>query len=66
MNNYTFKIKMTCYHCVGEVIKAFSIKYVQNIHVSFSEQLVHINSKLPKDEIIKIFYSIGKHPIEIN
>ncbi len=64
MNNYTFKIKMTSYYCVSEVIKAFAIKYVQNIHVSFPEQLVHIKSKLPKDEIIKIFYSIGKHPIE--
>lgn len=63
MNHYKFKVKMSCYNCVGAVIKSLKYKEIQNVNVSFDDQLVYVQSELPKEKIIEMIGVTGKRPI---
>lgn len=54
---------MSCYNCVGTVIKSLNYKEIQNVNVSLDEQLVHVQTNLQKEKIIELIGVTGKRPI---
>lgn len=60
MNSYTFKVKLHCYNCVGDMIKMFSTNNINNVNINFEQQLVNVKTKEPKETILKLINSTGK------
>ena len=60
MNSYTFKVKLHCYNCVGDMIKMFSINNINNVNINFEQQLVNVKTKDSKETILKLINSTGK------
>lgn len=60
MTTYKFKVHMSCYGCVGAVIKALSNGGINGVDVNFHEQIVSVNSEQDSDTILKMIQSIGK------
>jgi copper chaperone len=65
MNTYKFKVHMSCYGCVGAVIKALSNGGINGVDVNFDNQLVSVNSDKTSDYIIELIQSTGKKAIII-
>lgn len=63
---YTFKVKMSCYGCVGAVIKALSNSSVKSVDINFDEQLVYVVTKKPSNDILNIINSTGKKVTLVN
>lgn len=63
VNAYTYKVKMSCYGCVGAVIKALTDAGIKSVDVNFEDQLVYIKSDKKNEEIYKLISSTGKIPI---
>jgi copper chaperone CopZ len=51
---------MSCYGCVGAVIKALTDAGIKSVDVKFEEQLVHVQSDKSKDYIADLIKSSGK------
>lgn len=73
MNNYgnlsnihTFKVKMSCYGCVGAVIKALTDAGIEGVDVNFEDQLVYVKSDKTGDDISKLISATGKIPVLVN
>ena len=60
MNSYTFKVKLHCYNCVGDMIKMFSENKINNVNINFEEQLVHLKTNKTKEMISDLIFSSGK------
>lgn len=60
MNSYTFKVKLHCYNCVGDMIKLFSNNKINNVNINFDEQLVYIKTQKTKEMILDLLISSGK------
>lgn len=60
MNSYTFKVKLHCYNCVGDLIKLFSDNKINNVNINFDEQLVHVKTNQTKETISDLINSNGK------
>ena len=63
MNAYTFKVKMSCYNCVGAVIKALADAGIKSVDVNFENQLVYVKSDKSNQDISQLISSTGKIPI---
>ena len=63
MNAYTFKVKMSCYGCVGAVIKALTDAGVKSVDVNFENQLVYVKSDKSNQDISQLISSTGKIPV---
>jgi copper chaperone CopZ len=66
MNSYTFKVKMSCYGCVGAVIKALTDAGIKGVDVNFEDQLVYVKSDKTGDDISKLILATGKIPVLVN
>lgn len=62
MNSYTFKVKLHCYNCVGDMIKLFSDNKINNVNINFDEQLIHVKTDKTKENISDLIISSGKRP----
>jgi copper chaperone CopZ len=60
MNSYTFKVKLHCYNCVGDMIKLFSDNKINNVNINFDEQLVYVKTNRTKESISDLINSTGK------
>jgi hypothetical protein len=60
MNSYTFKVKLHCYNCVGDMIKLFSENNINNVNINFEEQLIHLKTNKTKEMISDLIISSGK------
>lgn len=60
MNSYTFKVKLHCYNCVGDIIKLFSDNKINNVNINFDEQLVYVKTNRTKESILDLINSSGK------
>lgn len=60
MNTYKFKVHMSCYGCVGAVIKSLSSAGINGVDVNFDEQTVSVNSDKTSDYILNLIQSTGK------
>jgi len=60
MNSYTFKVKLHCYNCVGDIIKLFSDNKINNVNINFDEQLVYVKTNRTKESISDLINSSGK------
>lgn len=63
INAYTYKVKMSCYGCVGAVIKALTDAGIKSVDVNFEQQLVYVKSAKENNDIVKLISSTGKIPI---
>lgn len=66
MNVYTYKVKMSCYGCVGAVIKALTDAGIKSVDVNFEKQLVYVTSDKAHQDIYKLISSTGKIPVLVN
>lgn len=57
---YTYKVKMSCYGCVGAVIKALTDACIKSVDVNFENQLVHVKSDKSNQDILRLISSTGK------
>lgn len=65
MDTYKFKVHMSCYGCVGAVIKALSNDGINGVDVNFDNQLVSVNSNKSSDYILELIQRTGKKVILI-
>lgn len=65
MNNLTFKVKMSCYGCVGAVIKALSDNGINSVDVNFEEQLVHVKTDKKSNYVLDLINATGKKAIMV-
>ena len=65
MNSYTFNVKMTCYGCVGAVIKALADSDITSVDVNLETQLVKVKSVKSCEDILKCISSSGKRAIVV-
>jgi copper chaperone len=65
MNTYKFKVHMSCYGCVGAVIKAMSDVGITKVDVDFDNQLVNVNSDKSSDYILDLINKTGKKSVLI-
>lgn len=61
--NYQLKVHMSCYGCVGAVIKALSDVGITKVDVDFDNQLVKVNSDKSGDYILDLINKTGKKAI---
>lgn len=66
MNVYTYKVKMSCYGCVGAVIKALTDAGIKSVDVNLEKQLVYVKSDKTNEDIYKLISSTGKIPVLVN
>jgi copper chaperone len=60
MNSYTFNVKMTCYGCVGAVIKALANSGITSVDVNLETQLVKVKSERSCQDVLQYIRSSGK------
>lgn len=65
MNKYTFKVKMSCYGCVGAVIKALSESGIQKVDVNFDDQLVFVETEKQSTDVLNLINATGKKAIKV-
>lgn len=65
MNTYTFKVNMSCYGCVGAVIKKLNSEGINGVEIKFDEQLVLVKSEKPSNDIFNMIKETGKKVIMI-
>lgn len=65
MNSYTFNVKMSCYGCVGAVIKALTDSDIASVDVNFEKQLVKVKSVKSCQDILQFISSSGKKAIVV-
>jgi copper chaperone CopZ len=65
MNKYTFKVKMSCYGCVGAVIKALTDSGIKSVDVNFEQQLVYVESDKRPVDVLDLINSTGKKAVMI-
>lgn len=65
MKAYTFKVKMSCYGCVGAVIKSLTDSGIKSVDVNFENQLVYVKSDKSSQDISDLISLTGKIPILI-
>lgn len=66
MNNYTFNVKMSCYGCVGAVIKALSSANINTVDVDFDNQLVKVKSEKSCNDVLNSIEKSGKKAIIVS
>lgn len=60
MNNYKFKVHMSCYGCVGAVIKVLSQSDINNVDVDFDNQMVSVKTDKSSNDILELLQKTGK------
>ena len=60
MNNYKFSVKMSCYGCVGAIIKALANTGITSVDIDFDAQLVRVKSDKSCTDVLECISSSGK------
>lgn len=60
MNTYKFKVHMSCYGCVGAVIKSLSSGGINGVDVNFHKQVVTVSTNKDSSYILDLIQSTGK------
>jgi copper chaperone CopZ len=56
---------MSCYGCVGAVIKKLNSEGINGVEVKFDEQLVLVKSEKPSNDIFNMIKETGKKVIMV-
>jgi copper chaperone CopZ len=56
---------MSCYGCVGAIIKKLSSEDIKGVEIKFDEQLVLVKSERSSDDILGLIKGTGKNVIMV-